>query len=93
MLGREMDRLTRVFLHGDIPPDKVWLADEHAGLVTMQDGALAELLKSKRPVDLEAGGYYLVDPLGNLVMYFPPGIDPADMVEDIDHLLELSRIG
>jgi hypothetical protein len=93
MLGREMDRLARVFLHGDIPPDKVWLADEHAGLVTMQDGALAELLKSKRPVDLEAGGYYLVDPLGNLVMYFPPGIDPADMVEDIDHLLELSRIG
>jgi hypothetical protein len=94
MLGRERDRLVRVFLHGDSPPDKVLLANEHAGLVTMQDGALAELLQSKRPGGLEAGGgYYLIDPLGNLVMYFPPDIDPADMVEDIEHLLELSRIG
>ena len=93
MLGREMDRLVRVFLHGDSPPDTVLLAEEHAGLVTLQDDALAELLESKRPANLDAGGYYLVDPLGNLVMYFPPDIDPADMVEDIDHLLELSRIG
>ena len=93
MLGREMDRLVRVFLHGDSPPDTVVLAEEHAGLVTLRDGKLAELLTIKRPADLEAGGYYLVDPLGNLVMYFPPDIDPADMVEDIEHLLELSRIG
>ncbi|MEJ2255874.1 MAG: hypothetical protein P8X98_02555 [Woeseiaceae bacterium] len=93
MLGRERDRLVRVFLHGDIPPDTVLLAEEHAGLLAIHDGALAELLQGKRPVDLEAGGYYLIDPLGNLVMYFPPDIDPADMVEDVDHLLELSRIG
>ena len=42
---------------------------------------------------LDTGGYYLVDPLGNLVMYFQPDIDPQAMVEDIKHLLELSRIG
>jgi hypothetical protein len=34
-----------------------------------------------------------VDPLGNLVMYFPPDLDLRDMVEDIQHLLDLSRIG
>ncbi len=37
MLGKEMDRLVRVFLHGDTPPDTVLLADEHQGLVTLQD--------------------------------------------------------
>jgi hypothetical protein len=93
MLGKEMDRLLRVFLHGDAPPDTVLLAAEHEGLVTIQDGTLGDLLDTRRPADLETGGYYLVDPLGNLVMYFRPDIDPQAMVEDIKHLLKLSRIG
>jgi hypothetical protein len=93
MLGREMGRLVRVFLHGDTPPDTVFLAEEHEGLVALQDDDLKALLDSIKPADLAAGGYYLVDPLGNLVMYFRPDIDPQAMVEDIEHLLELSRIG
>ena len=93
MLGKEMDRLVRVFLHGDTAPDTVLLADEHKGLITLQDSGLNDLLDNKRPADLEAGGYFLVDPLGNLVLYFRPDIDPSAMVEDIKHLLELSRIG
>ncbi len=93
MLGREMDRLVRVFLHGDTPPDTLFLAEEHDGLVTLQDSALRVLLNNKKPTNVAAGGYFLVDPLGNLVMYFEPGIDPGAMVEDIKHLLELSRIG
>lgn len=93
MLGKEMDRLVRVFLHGDTAPDTVLLADEHKGLVALNDSKLRKLLDNKKPTDLEPGGYYLVDPLGNLVMYFRPDIDPSAMVEDITHLLELSRIG
>mgnify|MGYP003626061973 FL=1 len=34
-----------------------------------------------------------MDPLGNLVMYFEPGLDPGKMVEDIKRLLKLSSIG
>lgn len=93
MLGKEMDRLVRVFLHGDSAPDTVFLADEHAGLIALTDSGFNDLLQRKRPTEQSAGGYYLVDPLGNLVMYFRPEIDPGDMVEDIRHLLQLSRIG
>ncbi len=93
MLGRDMQRLERLFLHGDSPPDRVFLAAEHAGLRTMQDAELDALLNNKRPAALQAGGYFLIDPLGNLVMYFRPEIDPAEMVGDIKHLLKLSRIG
>lgn len=93
MLGKEMDRLFRVFLHGDSAPDTVLLADEHKGLIALQDSSLDDLLENKKPADLEPGGYFLVDPLGNLVLYFRPDIDPSAMVEDIKHLLELSRIG
>jgi hypothetical protein len=93
MLGKEMDRLTRVFLHGNTPPDTVFLAEEHAGLVTIEEGSLTRLLNNKKPADLPANGYYLVDPLGNLVMYFRPDLDPSEMVDDIKRLLKLSRIG
>ena len=93
MLGREMDRVVRVFLHGESAPDRVFLTAEHQGLITIEDASLAGLLENKRPAELPAGGYFLIDPLGNLVMYFEPDVDPRDMVDDIKHLLRLSRIG
>ncbi len=93
MLGKEMDRVQRVFLHGESLPDTVWLADQHAGLISQSDSSLSGLLEEQRPAELAAGGYFLIDPLGNLVMYFRPDLDPKEMVEDIERLLELSRIG
>lgn len=93
MLGKEMERLKRVFLHGESSPDTVFLAAEHAGLMAIREDALRALLNNKRPAELSAGGYFLMDPLGNLVMYFEPDINPSDMVEDIKRLLKLSRIG
>ncbi len=93
MLGKEMDRLQRVFLHDDTAPDTVLVAEEHQGLMTIEGSGLDGLLNNKGPADLPAGGYFLIDPLGNLVMYSRPDIDPADMVDDIKHLLRLSRIG
>ena len=93
MLGRDMERLERVLLHGAGGPDTVFLAEEHPGLLTLRDDSLLQLLDNKRPAALPAGGFFLIDPLGNLVMYFAPGLDPADMVEDIERLLRLSRIG
>ena len=93
MLGREMERVVRVFLHGDSPLDTVFLEGEHPGLKTINDKALGDLLEEKRPQDLVPGGIYLFDPLANLVMYFPPDLEPRDMVDDMKHLLKLSRIG
>lgn len=93
MLGNEMNRLLRLFLHGESPPDTVFLNAEHAGLIILRDSAFSELLDNKRPAILSDGGYFLLDPLGNLVMYFEPALDPADMVKDIKRLLKLSRIG
>lgn len=93
MLGPDMDRLRRVFLHGEEAPDRVFLEEQHPGLATFHDPGLARLLVEKRPAQLASGGLFLIDPLGNLVMYFPPDILPGAMVEDIEHLLEVSQIG
>ena len=93
MLGKEMPRVSRVFLHGESAPDTVDLDQQHPGLITIKNGGLTALLEEKRPTGLQAGGSYLIDPLDNLVMYFPPGLDPKDVVGDIKHLLRLSHIG
>lgn len=93
MLGNDLNRVTRVFLHGDAPLDTVFLEEQHRGLHTINDKALSELLHERQPEELPPGGIYLIDPLANLVMYFSPEIDPGDLVEDLEHLLDLSRIG
>ncbi|NNC76635.1 MAG: hypothetical protein HKN77_01655 [Woeseiaceae bacterium] len=93
MLGREMERVVRIFLHDDTPLDTVFPDAEHEGLVTLNDPATSALIKSKKPGELQAGGYYLVDPQGNLVMYFHAGLPAGEIVDDIKRLLRLSRIG
>jgi hypothetical protein len=93
MVGREMDRINRVFLHGETAPDTLFVEQEHPGLITIRDSDLAVLLEGKRPKHTMPGGIYLIDPLANLVMYFPPDLGPRELVDDVKHLLKLSRIG
>ncbi len=93
MLGNDMSRVERVFLHGDTAPDRVLIDTEHNGLETITDKGLDTLLGDKRPTGRKAGGIWLIDPLGNLVMYFPPDLEPREVVDDMEHLLDLSRIG
>jgi hypothetical protein len=93
MLGNDMSRVTRVFLQGNSTADKVLFDEENSGLEVLHDYDLAQDLWSALPDDTRPGGLFLVDPLGNLVMYFQPTLDPRDMVDDIKHLLKLSRIG
>jgi len=92
-LGQERDRLGRVLLRVESAPDTVNPGENYAGTIILTDDALSEWLQDKKPAAAAPGGYFLIDPLGNLVMYFSPKIDPSAMVEDIEHLLELSRIG
>ena len=61
--------------------------------LALHDPALRAVLDDKRPATLPAGGFFLIDPHGNLVLYFSPDIKPRDMVDDVKRLLKLSRIG
>lgn len=40
-----------------------------------------------------SGRVYLVDPLGNLLMTYPPQADLKDLLKDLEKLLRLSHIG
>ena len=36
---------------------------------------------------------YVIDPFGNVMMRFPPDLEPGKMLKDLKHLLKVSRIG
>ena len=93
MLGNDMSRVVRVFLHGPDAPDALMQTDRYANLIAVHDRAASQILIDSHRPDRTVGGYYLIDPLGNLVMYFPTEIPPRDLVDDIQHLLKLSSIG
>jgi hypothetical protein len=93
MLGNDMSRLTRVLLHGASVVDRVPYEEQDGGLEILRDENLLRDLWSALPGETPRDGFFLIDPLGNLVMYFQSDLDPREMVDDIKHLLKLSRIG
>ncbi len=91
-LGRLMERVERVYLHVGEPPEAAFVATEHPDLQVADASvpAAAELLEA---FEGQAEGYWLVDPLGNLMMRYPANEPPRGMMDDIKRLLRLSRIG
>lgn len=92
-LGREIDRVRRVWVPAGGEVDRGFLATEHPDLEvvavsTPRNRQLRELIGSARP-----GEVFLIDPLGNLMMRFPPGLSMRAMHTDLKRLLRVSRIG
>jgi cytochrome oxidase Cu insertion factor (SCO1/SenC/PrrC family) len=88
--GKETDRIERVWLLADGGvPDPVLLA-QHPGLRALR--AAGNEVAKTLPIDAAPDGrIYIVDPLGNLMMRFPPDPDPRRMLKDLSRLLRHSQ--
>lgn len=91
-LGKEMERVQRVFVAADgfgtssgHDPGMTVIAGPPAGT-----RALARQFGASFADD---GRIYLVDPLGNLVLVYPPDSDPGGMRQDLVRLLQYSWVG
>lgn len=93
VLGAEADRVARVLVTDSVRPDNEWLAAEQAGLVVVSPGADGWAPLWDAMAELELPGVYLVDPLGNVMMAYPPDPDQKLLLKDLKKLLKLSRIG
>ena len=104
MQGKEMERVERIWLINDQAPLDTLLIRELDGMRMLR--APAAPVAAWLPADASAplaSSFYLVDPLGNLMMRFPPppaGATEAQTVEhyakikkDIAKLLKASAIG
>ena len=56
-----------------------------------QYGALKSLLQTKNLQTSDS--IYLVDPIGNVFMYYSVASDPMFILKDLNHVLEVSQIG
>ena len=94
MQGKERERLERVWLVTDDQPLDTLVMREFDGTSMLRVNG--DALTAWLPV--EPGGktsdhFYLIDPLGNLMMRFPKDADPNKIKKDIAKLLKASAIG
>lgn len=90
-LGGDRDRTQRVLLATDGVPDSVQDGMLVVGLLDRGAGvALADLLGRDR---IEAGRFLVVDPLGLVVVSYPPDADQRRLLKDLERLLDVSRVG
>jgi len=95
-LDREMNRVQRVFIgDGDCCDLKELLA-AHPDLIAIRaspgDEPLLKLLPTRSGA-VNSHRVYLIDPLGNVMMFYEADAKPKGMLEDMKRLLRLSSIG
>lgn len=94
MLGRERDRLDKVWLITDDAPLRPQLQQALAGAAPVLALRLpaADVQAWLRPADGHAlqEHLYLVDPMGEWMMRMPAAADPAKAKRDLDRLLRAS---
>jgi len=94
-LGKDMDKGQRLLVQIGTPAAlDSRLLEAHPDLIiarTEQDAAwLTQFHLDGNSV--ETDNIYLVDPLGNLMMYYPPGIEGPKILKDIQRLVRVSWI-
>lgn len=99
-LNKDMDRVQRVFLATGHCCDEAWLESEHPDLVLVRlgDDAGSQSLLGAFPrydgvAPAAAGRLYVIDPLGNLLLSYPPQAPDKALLTDVKKLLRLSHIG
>lgn len=80
---RELTRQLQAIYHDfhllDSPSDRLW-------------ETLGQAAGAAQPAVAAAGGTFLVDPMGRIMMYYPPDSDPNDLRQDLKRLLTWSKL-
>lgn len=97
MQGKERERIERVWLITDREPLDTLILREYDDVHMLRVSPQA--LKAWLPLDPGAAGdsadghFFLIDPLGNLMMRFPNNPEPSRVKKDMTRLLTASAIG
>lgn len=89
--GKEMERVERAWLISDNAAPRAEAVAAYGGtwLVRARE-ALPRLFPAAEQVSEHI---YVIDPLGNLMLRFPPDPDPRGMMQDLRRLLRASQVG
>ncbi len=90
MLGRNAQRVVRVFVADDTRPIASGVLAPFEGTVVITPPV--GMTQPLAPVN-DRAHFYLVDPLGNVMMRYPADAEPRGMLKDLERLLKASQIG
>jgi hypothetical protein len=91
-LGRDMDRVQRLYVVTVGTADTAFLTQQHPGIGLIAERQTVLALESAIG-ERWSGDIFLADPLGNLVMRYPAGTAVKDIHDDLKRLLTVSSIG
>ena len=94
-LGKDMDKGQRLLVQLGTPTElDPRLLEAHPDLIIARSENNAKWLKQFHLEDssIDTANIYLIDPLGNLMMYYPPGIEGPKILKDIQRLVRVSWI-
>lgn len=97
---KERDRVQRIFIFsGKTGVDALKTKMASYPGMRVWTGAANELTALKQYFDItpgltsQPGSIYLIDPMGNLMMRYPPYAEPSGMLKDMTRLLKYSWVG
>jgi hypothetical protein len=97
--GKNQRRIRRILIHTGNDAGLNKIAASYPKLVILEaDSTVFTTLRTwfatgDQAGKLDGSRVYLVDPLGNYMMYYLPGYDPTGMRKDMVRLLKVSHIG
>jgi hypothetical protein len=96
MLNKDLLRLRRVLMLDEGADERQagdrWRDDQYLLRVRPGQGVI-ELLSDAIGQPLEEGTVFVMDPFGNVLLWYPPGFDPYGVKKDLKRLLSVSQIG
>ncbi len=96
MMGKDLTRIRRVvLLMKPVDPARAgqWWAEDLRLLRARPAVTLRKKIHDISKGEIPDGMLLLMDPFGNLMMYYEPGFDPYDVKADLKRLLRISQIG
>lgn len=96
-LNKDIDRVKRIAVVSEAVEKntdrKMWASHPDLKLARAATAGLGAQIRGVVGEGVEPHSVYLIDPLGNLMMRFPPDLNPKLMMKDLRKLLKLSRVG
>ncbi len=96
-LAEDMERVNRLAIvdSAQIAAEnsKMWASHPDMQVIISAAGGLGTQISSTVEQAYPRNSVFLIDPLGNLMMHFPPDLEPKKLMKDLEKLLRLSRIG
>jgi cytochrome oxidase Cu insertion factor (SCO1/SenC/PrrC family) len=99
-VGKDMRRVQRLWITNEVSSlgKQSWLREQHSDLLVASEGEtkkgfVDQFVLPETSDPLKAQRVYVVDPIGNIVISYPPDEKAEHILKDLKRLLYVSQIG